>query len=107
MTNEELLDIVAQWSDGRKTALCVTRDNEAGTCGVHYTGTLNNLAKCIVALMEEDEDVARAVYIGASIYANKHLDRDFINEVNDYALAINVMRKNGSSQDEIEDALLN
>lgn len=105
MTATDILNNVESWSQSdidNHAAVVVLRDNTTHQSYIHYAGKSTEIAKAFVELMNEDAEIALAIYGAVTVTGYKLIPDEIINDINELARKIAELRRNGATDADVE-----
>lgn len=96
----KLLDRAEKWSQqDRKNNRAAVVLSDGKDVFMHYAGNGRDIAKLVHALMTLDDEIGKAIYKAATVYAYKHLTAEEIEQTNKVAAAIAEVRREMEQED--------
>nr|DAL02867.1 MAG TPA: hypothetical protein [Caudoviricetes sp.] len=109
MTATEIINAAETWSKNdleNHSSAVILRDETSGNVAIHYAGMPNEIAKCVVALMAEDSDIAVAIFASVTVTAYKNFPEEIVTGVNEASSKIAYLRRSGATDADIEKIML-
>lgn len=109
MTATDIIANAERWSKSdpeNHAAAVILRDDNTKQSYIHYCGMPNEIAKAVVELMNEDAEIAFAIYGAVTVTGHKMFPDDVISGINNAARKIADMRRNGATDEEVEREML-
>lgn len=108
MKTELLLKEIEKWSQAdreNRVAAVSLSDKKTKQYYIHYAGHMNDIGKCVHAIMEEDPETAFGIFSAVTVFAHKNFKAEVIEHVNRMAEQIAELREKGLSSQEIYEVL--
>ncbi len=105
MTAIDIINNAESWSKSdieNHAAAVVLRDNTTHQSYIHYAGMPNEIAKAVVELMNEDAEIALAIYGAVTVTGHKQFPDEIIIGINESARKIAELRRNGATDADVE-----
>lgn len=109
MTANDIIANAERWSKSdpeNHAAAVVLRDDNTKQSYIHYCGMPNEIAKAVVELMNEDAEIAFAIFGAVTVTGHKMFPDELISGINDAARKITDLRRNGATDEDVEREML-
>lgn len=109
MTANDIIANAERWSKSdpeNHAAAVVLRDDKTKQSYIHYCGMPNEIGKAVVELMNEDAEIAFAIFGAVTVTAHKMFPDEVISGINDASRKIADLRRNGATNEDVEREML-
>lgn len=109
MTATDIIANAERWSKSdleNHAAAVVLRDDNTKQSYIHYCGMPNEIGKAVVELMNEDAEIAFAIFGAVTVTGHKMFSDDLISDINDASRKIADLRRNGATDEDVEREML-